>query len=133
MKKVTYNQIRQQFISRLLATFSIASLVLLPLQFLPWGLRRPIGEADTLTFHWGFPVGAPYWWTDIVPRFLLVTLVLTAVFSLLNLRLLKKSQKTPKAAVQEVAVANTAGSEAWCAAAGAGTIPRTGVTPVLSR
>ena len=123
MKKVTYNQIRQQFISRLLATFSIASLVLLPLQFLPWGLRRPIGEADVLTFQWGFPVGAPYWWTDIVPRFLLVTLVLTAVFSLLNLRLLKKSQKTTCAVPQTAADVNTAGSEAWCAAAGAGTIP----------
>ena len=118
MKKVTYNHIRHQFISRLLATFSIASLVLLPLQYLPWGLRWPIGDSDMLNFQWGFPVGAPYWWTDIVPRFLLVTLVLTAVFSLLNLRLLKKSQKAPSVAVQEAAVANTAGSAVWSNAVG---------------
>jgi hypothetical protein len=114
--------IRQQFIARLLAIFSIASLVLLPLQFLPWGLHRPMGDADTLNLHSGFPVGAPYWWTDIVPKFLLVTLVLTAVFSLFSLRLLKRSQKTPsEASHKEGAVANTGGGEGWSNAVGAAT------------
>jgi hypothetical protein len=111
--------IRQQFVARLLATFSIASLVLLPLQFLPWGLRWPMGTADTLNLEWGFPVGAPYWWTDIVPRFLLVTLALTAVLSLLSLRLLKKSQKTPSEASHDAAGVNTGGGEGWSHAAGA--------------
>lgn len=93
MKNTNSYQIRQQFISRLLATFSIASLILLPLQFLPVGLRSPDETGDTLSLYSWFPQGAPYWWTDIVPQVLVATLVLTAVFSLLNLRLLRKSEK----------------------------------------
>jgi hypothetical protein len=113
MKNMNLTQIRQQFISRLLATLSIASLVLLSLQFLPCGLRRPVEDADTTSLPSWFPQCAPYWWMDIVPKVLVATLVLTAVFSLLNLRLLKKSQKpateaSPAAA--PVAAVSAAGS-----------------------
>jgi hypothetical protein len=93
MKNMKLKPIRQQFISRLLATLSIASLVLLPMQCLPWGLRRPMADADTSSLPSWFPQCAPYWWMDVVPKVLVATLILTAVFSLLNLRLLKKSQK----------------------------------------
>jgi hypothetical protein len=75
---------RQQFINGLLAIFNITSLALLPLQYLPSAIGRHM-EPDPLDLHSGFPAGAPYWWTDIVPGFLLLTLVLTALFSLLNL------------------------------------------------
>ena len=101
MKNLNHQPIRQRFISGLLATFSLASLVLLPMQYLPWGLRWPIENTDTLSLHSWFPAHAPYWWTDIVPKVLVATLVLTAVFSLLNLRLLKKSQKTATEAARE--------------------------------
>jgi hypothetical protein len=109
MKKSNHYQIRQQFISWLLATFSIASLLLLPLQYLPLGLRRPVEIADTLCLHSWFPQGAPYWWTDIVPKVLVATLVLTAVFSLLNLRLLKKNIKPANAAAPVASAVSSAG------------------------
>jgi hypothetical protein len=107
MIEMNNNQIRQRFINQLLATFSLASLILLPLQYLPWGLRWPIENGDTLNLYSWFPAHAPYWWTDIVPNFLLLTLVLTAVLSLLNLRLLKKSQKPATEALPESGVAGT--------------------------
>lgn len=107
MKNLDHKPIRQRFINQLLATFSLASLILLPLQYLPWGLRWTIENGDTLNVHSWFPVHAPYWWTDIVPKVLVVTLVLTAVLSLLSLRLLKKSQKPPTAASSESGVAGT--------------------------
>lgn len=97
MKKTNYPPIRQQFISRLLATFSIASLILLPLQFLPVGLRWHMDNADEISLRSWFPQGAPYWWMEIVPQVLVATLVLTAVFSLLNLRLLRKSEMSATA------------------------------------
>jgi hypothetical protein len=112
MKKLKLKQIRQQFISRLLATLSIASLVLLPLQCLPWGLRRPMEDADTSSLPSWFPQCAPYWWMDIVPKVLVATLVLTAVFSLLNLRLLKNSPKPATEALPAVSPAAAAVSAA---------------------
>jgi len=117
MKNMKLKPIRQQFISRLLATLSIASLVLLSMQCLPWGLRRPIEDADTSSLPSWFPQCAPYWWMDIVPKVLVATLFLTAVFSLLNLRLLKNSQKmateaspAPAPAAAASAAVNAAGS-----------------------
>lgn len=110
MKYFTLTKIRQQFISRLLATFSIASLILLPMQYLPLGLRRSADDADPLNLRAWFPDCAPYWWKDIVPKVLVATLVLTAVFSLLNLRLLRKNQKTAKAAAPAAAAMSAAGT-----------------------
>lgn len=107
MKKMNNNPIRQRFINQLLATFSIATLILLPLQYLPWGLRWPMENADTLNLYSWFPANAPYWWTDIVPKFLVMTLVLTAVCSLLNLRLLKPSRKPATEASPEATAVNT--------------------------
>jgi len=112
MKNMKLKPIRQQFISRLLATLSIASLVLLPMQCLPWGLRRPIEDADTSSLPSWFPQCAPYWWMDIVPKVLVATLVLTAVFSLLNLWLFRKSEKTANAAAPAAPAAKAAVSVA---------------------
>jgi hypothetical protein len=110
MKYFKLSKIRQQFINRLLATFSIATLILLPMQYLPWGLRRPIDDADSLNLRSWFPQCAPYWWTDIVPKVLVATLVLTAVFSLFNLWLLRKNQKKANAAAPAAAAVSAAGT-----------------------
>src|SRR5208283_2302099 len=82
---------RQRFINGLLVILSVTSLALLWLQFLTSVLGSPKSTMDALEFNSRLTGGGFYWWTEIVQGFLVITLVLTALFSLLSLRLSRRS------------------------------------------
>jgi len=83
---------RPGFISGLLAILSLTSLALLRLQFLTSAVGRPAGQMDPLELHPGLAGGAAYWLPIFVQGFLLLTLVLTALFSLFSLQLSRRSE-----------------------------------------
>ena len=83
---------RQAFISGLLAILSVTSLALLRLQFLTSAVGGPAGKMDPLDLHSGLASGAAYWLPIFVQGFLLLTLVLTALFSLFSLQLSRRSE-----------------------------------------
>lgn len=75
---------RQRFISGLLAILSIASLALLQLQHWTSAAAGSTGAKRLFDLHTVFADGAPGLWRDFVPGFLCLTLVVTALFSLLS-------------------------------------------------
>ena len=92
MENMKTKYMRPGFISGLLAILSVISLALLRLQFLTSAIGRPAGRMDPLDLHSGLAGGTAYWLPIFVHGFLLLTLVLTALCSLVSLQLSRWSE-----------------------------------------
>jgi len=84
--------LRPRFISGVLAILSITSLALLRLKYLAYVMGRPTGRMEPFDLHSVFAGSSSMWWTDFANDFLLLTLVLTALFSLFSFRRSRRSE-----------------------------------------
>ena len=97
MEKMKTRYIRQGFVSSLVVILSVTSLALLLLQFTIPAIHRHAfvlllksGKVSMGDVYANFTGGASYW-TDFVRECLLLSLILTALFSLMRLRLSRPS------------------------------------------
>lgn len=81
---------RQRFTNGWLVVLSVTSMALLGLQFLTTALGSPGSTIEMRNFDSRLAGGGFYWWTDIVEGLLLLTLVIIALISMLNLRLSRR-------------------------------------------
>jgi len=83
---------RERFISGLLVILSVTSLALFGLQLWTSALGSPPSVVDDVKIDSRLLGGGFYWWTTLVQAFLLLTLVLMALGSLVSLRLTRRSE-----------------------------------------
>jgi hypothetical protein len=91
--------IRQSFISGLLAVLSVTSLVLLLLQFATPRVSRQglaslfqSGKMSVLDLYQTYGGGRSFWWANSLREYLLVSLILIVVFSLISFRMARDSK-----------------------------------------